>query len=156
MASIKTLFKDVLSNPIVLAILAGSVWRFAGAGLHAVPDKIITMLSQGAIPAALFALGLSLTKFTFRSSGGATLVLMVLKLIAMPLAAALLAFRVFDLAPVEAGVVVLFAAMPTGANAYIYAERHNGAGAAVSASVAAGTALSLVTLSIVLALLPNG
>ena len=80
---------------------------------------------------------------------------MLLKLVAMPAVAAVLAFAVFDLSPVQAGIVILFAALPTGANAYIFAERHGVAEAAVSASVAAGTAVSIVTLSVVLALIPG-
>jgi hypothetical protein len=88
-------------------------------------------------------------------SGLAAGVLMVLKLAVMPAVAAVLAFGVFDLTAVQAGIVVLFAALPTGANAYIFAERQGAAEAALSASVAAGTALSIVTLSIVLALVPH-
>ena len=48
--------------------------------------------------------------------------MLVLKLLVMPLIAWVLAFKVFALPPVAAGVVVLFAAMPTGANAYIFCD----------------------------------
>ena len=154
-ALLRTLLKDLFANPIVLALVAGSVWNFAGFGLHPMADKVITMLAQAAVPAALFALGLSLARFGFAGSGRAAGVLMLLKLAVMPAIAALLAYAVFDLTAVEAGIVVLFAALPTGANAYIFAEREGVAEAALSASVAAGTALSIVTLSIVLALVPH-
>jgi len=154
-ALIGTLIRDLLSNPIVLAILAGSVWKLAGFGIHPIPDRIITMLSQGAIPAALFALGLSLTRFQLGANGTAAFLLIILKLAVMLVAAAALAYGVFRLPAVEAGVVVLFAALPTGANAYIYAERQGAAEAAVSASVAVGTVLSIFSLSIVLSQLPH-
>ena len=154
-ALLRTLLKDLFANPIVLALVAGSVWNFAGFGLHPMADKVIAMLAQAAVPAALFALGLSLARFGFAGSGRAAGVLMLLKLAVMPAIAALLAYAVFDLTAVEAGIVVLFAALPTGANAYIFAEREGVAEAALSASVAAGTALSIVTLSIVLALVPH-
>lgn len=152
---LRTLLKDLFTNPIVLALLAGTAWNLAGFGLHPMADKVISMLAQAAVPAALFALGLSLARFGLMSSGLAASVLMCLKLAVMPAIAAVLAFQVFDLTMVQAGIVVLFAALPTGANAYIFAERQDAAEAAVSASVAAGTALSIVTLSIVLALLPQ-
>ncbi len=152
---LRTLVKDLFTNPIVLALLAGTAWNLAGFGLHSMADNIVSMLAQAAVPAALFALGLSLARFGLMSSGLAAAVLMFLKLAVMPAVAALLAFEVFDLSMVQAGIVVLFAALPTGANAYIFAERQAAAEAAVSASVAAGTALSIVTLSIVLALLPQ-
>lgn len=152
---LRTLLKDLFTNPIVLALLAGTVWNLAGFGLHPMVEKIVSMLAQAAVPAALFALGLSLARFGLMSSGIAAVVLMLLKLAVMPAIAAVLAFEVFDLTTVQAGIVVLFAALPTGANAYIFAERRGAAEAAVSVSVAAGTALSIVTLSIVLALVPH-
>ncbi len=152
---LRTLLTDLLANPIVLALLAGTAWNLAGLGLHPMAEKFVSLLAQAAVPAALFALGLSLARFGLMSSGLAAIVLMFLKLAIMPAIAAVLAFGVFDLTAVEAGIVVLFAALPTGANAYIFAERHGAAEAAVSVSVAAGTALSIVTLSIVLAVMPN-
>ena len=152
---LRTLLMDLLANPIVLALLAGTVWNLAGFGLHPIAEKFVSMLAQAAVPAALFALGLSLARFGLMSSGLAAIMLMILKLAIMPVIAAALAFEVFDLTAVEAGIVVLFAALPTGANAYIFAERHGAAEAAVSVSVAAGTALSIVTLSIVLTVMPN-
>jgi predicted permease len=152
---LRTLAIDLFTNPIVLALLAGSAWNLAGFGLNPMAEKVVSMLAQAAVPAALFALGLSLARFGLMGSGLAAGVLMVLKLAVMPAVAAILAFGVFDLTAVQAGIVVLFAALPTGANAYIFAERQGAAEAALSASVAAGTALSIVTLSIVLALVPH-
>jgi malonate transporter len=79
--------------------------------------------------------------------------LLVIKLVVMPLVAWWLATAVFDLPRVEAGIAILFAALPAGANAYLFAERQGHGEAAVSGAIAAGTALSIVTLTVVLALL---
>lgn len=46
-----------------------------------------------------------------------------LKLLAMPAVAFVLA-KLLNLPPIVTGVVVLFAAMPTGANAYIFAVQY--------------------------------
>ena len=46
-----------------------------------------------------------------------------------------------------AALALVLAAMPTGANAYLFAERYATGTAAVSGAIALGTALSLVTLS---------
>ena len=153
---IKRLFADLLTNPIVLALLLGSAWNLGGMGLHPIAEKVISMLAQAAIPAALFALGLSLARFGFSHSGPAAFMLMVLKLAVLPLIVWLLANYVFQLSQVETGIAVLFAALPTGANAYIFAERQGVGEAALSACVAIGTAVSLVSLSIVLSFLPQG
>ncbi|MDA9533096.1 AEC family transporter [Bradyrhizobium sp. CCBAU 25338] len=68
-----------------------------------------------------------------------------LKLMAMPAAAFVLA-TLLDLPPLAAGVVVLFAAMPTGANVYIFAVQYQRLVNPVSGAVALGTLLAAVTL----------
>ncbi|WP_262047952.1 hypothetical protein [Bradyrhizobium sp. Bra78] len=54
-----------------------------------------------------------------------------------------------ELPPVAAGVIVLFAAMPTGANAYIFAVQYQRLLNPVSGAVAPGTLLAAVTLPVV-------
>lgn len=60
--------------------------------------------------------------------------------------------RLPDLPPVAAGVVVLFAAMPTGANAYIFAAQYQQLVNPVSGAVALGTVLAALTLPVVVTL----
>jgi predicted permease len=145
------LARDLAANPIVLALVAGSLWNLTGMGLHIIPDKVLTLLGQAAVPAALFATGMTLARFGIRGNLLPVFVLVAIKLLLLPTVAALLAFEVFGLKGIEASVVVLFAAMPTGVNAYLFAEHVKSAEAAVSGSVAAGTALSIFTLSGLLA-----
>jgi predicted permease len=54
---------------------------------------------------------------------------------------------------VAAGVVVLFAAMPAGANAYIFAARYSRLANSVSGAVAIGTILAAATLPAAVSLL---
>ena len=54
-----------------------------------------------------------------------------------------------NLPPLAAGVIVLFAAMPTGANAYIFAVQYKRLVNPVSGAVALGTLLAAVTLPVV-------
>ncbi len=150
---VRALARDLVGNPIIIGIVAGTLWNFTGLGLAPVVDKVTSMLGQAAVPAALFALGLSLSRFSIAGNRTALAVLLVLKLAVMPVAAWLLATQVFELGRVEAEVVTLFAALPAGANAYIFAERQGSGEAVVSAAIAAGTALSVVSLSVVLMLL---
>ena len=136
---------DLVRNPIILAILAGSLWRLAGIGLHPVPDKVLTLLAQSGVPCALVALGASLTNFQIKGQAPTLTSMLLLKLVAMPLIAAVLAFKVFQLPPVAAGVVVLFAAMPTGANAYIFSMKYQRVVNSTSGAVALGTLLAAFT-----------
>ncbi len=78
-----------------------------------------------------------------------------LKLAAMPVAAFVLA-RLLELPPVAAGVIVLFAAMPTGANAYIFAVQYQRLVNPVSGAVALGTLLAAVTLPVVVWMVAGG
>ena len=53
-------------------------------------------------------------------------------------------------------VAVLLAAMPTGANAYLFAQRYTAATPAVSGAIAVGTALAALTASALLYLIDSG
>lgn len=111
------------------------------------------LLGSAAIPCALVSLGLSLVGFRIVGQAPTLATILVLKLAAMPLIAWFVTRDVLDLPPLVAGVIILFAATPTGANAYLFARQHGRAVNSASASVALGTALSLVTASCVLLLL---
>jgi malonate transporter and related proteins len=150
---LKDLVISLLKNPIILGLLAGIAWRATGLGLHPIPDKMIALLGQAAVPAALVALGLGLTAFQLRGQLPTIAVICVLSLAVYPAIAWMLAFHVFDLPPLWAGVAVLLAACPPGANAYLFATRYEAATGSVSAAVALGTALSIVSVTLILFLL---
>ncbi|WP_247465897.1 AEC family transporter [Bradyrhizobium sp. 62] len=99
-------------------------------------------------PAALTALGINRFRFEIRGEKLSITVMSALKLLAMPATAFLLA-KLLDLPPVAAGVIVLFAAMPTGANAYIFTVQYQRLVNPVSGAVALGTLLVEVTLPVV-------
>ncbi|HUS96319.1 MAG TPA: AEC family transporter, partial [Hyphomicrobiaceae bacterium] len=58
--------KQLACNPIILAVLAGSAWRYTGLGLDPIADQIVTLLGKAAVPGALFALGFSLSRVSLR------------------------------------------------------------------------------------------
>jgi predicted permease len=145
---IRPVLADLARNPLMLAIGLGVVWRLTGLGLNPVVDKTVELLAQAGSPAALIALGINLFRFEVKGEKLGILAMCALKLAAMPAAAFLLA-RLLDLPPLAAGVVVLFAAMPTGANAYIFAAQYQRQVNQVSGAVALGTLLAAVTLPVV-------
>lgn len=141
---ISPVLADLARNPLMLAIGLGVIWRFTGLGLHPVVDRTIELLAQAGSPAALIALGINLFRFEVKGEKLGILAMSALKLLAMPAAAFVLA-KLLDLPPLAAGVVVLFAAMPTGANAYIFAVQYQRLVNPVSGAVALGTLLAAVT-----------
>jgi hypothetical protein len=147
---LRALAVDLARNPIVVGVVCGSLWRLTGLGLHEIPDRMLSLLGSAGIPASLFALGMSLTRFEIRGQLPTVALIMALKLLAMPVFAYLLAHAVFRLPPLETGAVVLLAACPTGANAFLFASRYDRAVGSVSAAIALGTAISALTVSLVL------
>lgn len=155
LAVIRPVLADLARNPLMLAIGFGVIWRLTGLGLTPVVDRAIELLAQAGSPTALIALGINLFRFEVKGEKLSILVMCALKLAAMPAAAFVLA-RLLDLPPVAAGVIVLFAAMPTGANAYIFAVQYQRLVNPVSGAVALGTLLAAVTLPVVVWMVAGG
>ncbi len=101
---------------------------------------MLAMLSDASIPTALFALGLSLATYSLRGQWSGMAVLIVMKMLLMPLLVFLALHYVVSVPPLWAKVALLLAAMPTGANAFLFAHRNEESVAAVSGAVALGTA----------------
>jgi malonate transporter and related proteins len=152
----KELLSNLAKNAIVLALLAGFLWRLTGLGLHPIPEKMLSMLVDASIPTALFALGASLAAYSLRGAWDGMFVIIGLKMIVMPLAVFILGHYVFDLQPLWIKIAVLFAAMPTGANAFLFAQRNDEAVPAISGAIALGTGLSAVSASVLLYLMDVG
>jgi malonate transporter and related proteins len=150
------LFNNLSRNAIVLALLAGAIWRFTGLGLHPIPDKMLSMLADASVPTALFALGVSLAAYSLKGAWDGMFALIALKMIAMPLFVFLLSHYVFAMPPLWAKIAVLFAAMPTGANAFLFAQRNDEAVAPVSGAVALGTGLAALSATLLLYLADAG
>lgn len=148
LAVIRPVLADLARNPLMLAIGFGVVWRFTGLGLNPIADKTIGLLAQAGSPAALIALGITLFRFEVKGEMLSVVAMSALKLLAMPAVALVLA-KLLNLPPIVTGVVVLFAAMPTGANAYIFAVQYQRLVNPVSGAVAVGTLLAAVTLPVV-------
>jgi predicted permease len=147
---------ELVKNPIMLAIALGFVWRLTGLGLHPVVDKTVELLAQAGPPTALIALGINLFRFEIRGHMLGMALMCALKLVAMPAIAWLLAVHLLALPPVAAGVIILFAAMPAGANAYIFAVQYKRLENPVSGAVALGSVLAAATLPAIIAALAAG
>jgi predicted permease len=146
-------FVRVAANPIVFSLLAGLVWRLVGFGVPDVIDKMIVYLAQATIPVALFALGMSLAAYEIKGEMPSVALICLLRLAVYPVLAFVLAHVVFGLPAMWTGVLVIYAAMPVGANAFLFASQYVRSIATVSAAVAISTVLAVLTVSAVLTLL---
>nr|WP_281432953.1 AEC family transporter [Aestuariivirga litoralis] len=150
------LTKSLGTNAIVLALIFGGLYRALGLSLPPIPMKMLQMLTDSSVPTSLIALGASLAAYSLRGSWGGMFLLIAMKMVVMPLAVFVLAHYVFPLPPLYAKIAVLFAAMPAGANAFLFAQRYDEAVPAVSGAVALGTGLAAITASVLLYLADAG
>ena len=147
------LVRDLVRNPLVLAIVAGALWRLTGLGLAPVVERCLALIAQAGVPCALVALGMTLTGFAIKGQAPTLATVLVLKLAIQPLIAWLLAAQLLQLPGPSVGVIVLLAAMPAGANAYLFAEREQRAVNSASGAVALGSLVSVATTTALIVLL---
>jgi predicted permease len=141
---------ELTTNPIIIAILIGLLLRISGVGLDPISSAALSLLGQATLPCVLLAMGLSLSTFELTGEIGMIGVISFLKLVAMPAIAWLVTAHLLRLPPNDVAIITLLSAMPTGANAYVFASRWGKAEASVSGAVALSTMLSIVTITTVL------
>lgn len=150
LAILGTIGKGLLANPMIVSIVLGLA---VSAGDVTIPEPInqfLKILAAAATPGALFAIGASLsTKSAERVAVAGWL--SFCKLVLHPSAVAIAALFVFDVDPYAAGVMITAAALPVAGNVYILAAHYGVAPTRVSASILISTAISIFTVSAVVA-----
>jgi len=149
--ALASLVNELARNPIIIAIALGALWRLTGIELPAPALTMMTLLAQASVPTALVALGMSIMRSAIKGQAPTLTSIIGLKMIAMPLMVYVLGMYVFGLSPLTVSVLTLLAAVPTGANAYLFAVKTGHAVNSASGAVALGTLLSAVTISALLA-----
>jgi malonate transporter and related proteins len=141
---------ELAANPLLIAIMAGVVWRAGGLKLPQAIDSSVALLAQAGVPCAQVALGASLTRFAIKGQLPTLSVVLLLKLVAFPAIVCVMAVQVFHLPRASTEVAIIFAAMPAGANAFLFAERTQRVVNSTSGAIALGTLLGAVTCTIVI------
>lgn len=145
-----TVGMGLLKNPMIVSIVVGLSISALGIHLPKPANDFLTILGAAATPGALFAIGASLAGKSAERLAIAGW-LSFSKLVLHPLAVAFAAYSVFHVEPYAASVMVSAAALPVAGNVYILAQHYGVAPARVSASILISTALSILTLSAVVA-----
>lgn len=137
--------RNLATNPIVIGIIAGGLWRMTGLPVSGVFADVLSRIASAAIPVALFSLGMSMVAYGIRGNLAPGLLLSLLKIGVMPAVVYLMAAHVVHLPPLWVSVATLTAACPTGINAFLFANRY-GTGHAMSAnSITLTTGLAVVS-----------
>lgn len=146
-ASPLALAKRLISHPIIIGIILGSIARPFVAILPEPFWKVVDGLGSTASTCALVSLGIAMHRYGLKSGAMLSVILSSLKLVLHPLIVFVLAIYVFDMPRAWSGVAVLFAACPCGINAYLFAERYKQGVGDASAAIALSTGLALLTVS---------
>jgi len=146
-----------LRNPVSVGALTGVALSLWGGRLPAVLEQPLGLFGGMAVPGALLAFGISLSRQ--EGSGGPAreqaAFITVLKLVLQPLVAYALA-RAMMLSAEQVRAVTVMAALPTAQNVFVYATRFGrGEGIAQDAVAATTVASAPVILVIAAVLLPG-
>jgi malonate transporter and related proteins len=147
----KTAF-NVLRNPIILAIVAGTLFGRLGHALPAKLDAGLGLIGAAASPTALLVLGLELAEFPLRREWAATVTLCTVKLLVQPLIVWLLA-SLLGLSALELRAVVLVASMAIGVNVYLMAARFETQQGTIASGIVLSNIFAALTTPLLLAML---
>lgn len=137
---------------MIMSIVLGFLWSGLGLPLPDVINEFMGLLGVAATPCALFAIGASLAGRRvdrLALAGWITLAKVVLH----PALVAVAALVIFDVASFAAGVMIAAAALPVAGNVFILAQHYGVAPQRISTAILISTAVSVLTVSAVIALI---
>ena len=146
--------RSTVLHPVPLPILLGLAYAQTGWGLHPVIDKPLQMLGSAFGPIALLLVGVSLAQIPLGQHLKTAFKVAVVKTMVHPL----LMFTVgwmLGLRGLHLSVMVVAAALPIGANVFLFSQRYALEEDATTGAVALSTLLSAISVSLALALLPH-
>lgn len=142
-------FKGALIHPIPLPILSGLLFAQTGWELSAVVDKPLQLLGSAFGPLALVLVGVTLARTPLSGHWRTALGCAVSKNLLLPVLVGASAVA-FGITGLPLTVMVVAAALPTGANVFLFAQRYQVEQASTTAGMGVSTALALFSLSIVM------
>ena len=144
--------KGVLTNPIVVGILGGTLVSQSGWDMPEALSSPIEMIGQSGSTMALVALGMGLAEYGIRNGLRVSFAVCAIKLVILPLIVWGLAW-LLGLPKMETQVVVLLSSMATGANVYLMSRQFKALEGPTASALVLSTLLASVTTPFVLALM---
>ena len=141
--------RNGILHPVPLPIIAGMVWALLGLPLPEVVDKPLQLLGQALGPLALILVGVTLAHSVVGEHVKVAIVMAVVKNMVFPALMLGLGW-LFGLTGIALAVMVCAAALPTGANVFMFAQRYNTSPEEITAEVTISTVLGLLTIPLAL------
>jgi malonate transporter and related proteins len=151
---ITQVLRAILSQPLVIGIIAGFAVNLSGLGLPQVAWSAVDMMARTAIPAALFGLGGVLLRYRPEGDMKCIAMVCICSLIVHPGVAYLLGRYAFGLSVPDLRSAVITGAMAPGVNAFLFANMYGVAKRVAASAVLIGTVATIVTAWGWLAVLP--
>ena len=139
------LVTEWLSNPLILATVAGLLAAWSGFVLPESLDTLLSRMGAAAIGLGLMSVGAGLQVTTIGNDRALVAWLCAAKLLVAP-AAALAVGGWLELDPTARMVLLVFGAVPTASSAYILANRMGGDGPFVALCITGSTLAAVLTL----------
>jgi len=140
---------DLVREPMVGATLLGALFLWQGWRTPEVVTNTLTLVGQLGIPLMLITLGVAIARISPRNIGQAGLYAALKIALCAGVAAAI--GTAFGLPHVAFGILVLQFAAPAAVTSYLIAEKYGADAEPVAALVVLTTALSVITLPLILA-----
>jgi hypothetical protein len=141
--------RGALIHPIPLPILCGLLFAQTGWVLPPVVDKPLQLLGNAFGPMALVLVGVTLARTPVGAHWRGALGVSLSKNLVLPLLVGVSAWA-FGISGLPMTVMVVAAALPIGANVFLFSQRYNVAHDLVTASLGVSTVLAMLTLSAIM------
>ena len=145
--------RNALFHPVPMPIIAGLLFAQTGWVLPDVVDRPLQLLGDAFSPVALVLMGVTLAKTPIGQHFKGALQISAIKNLLQPALMAIVGWWA-GLRGLTLTVLVMTAAMPIGANVFLFAQRYQKAEGLVTASVVVSTVMALFTVTLVMFLLP--
>ena len=142
---------NTLKQPMIFPIIAGLLYAQTGLGIPAVIDKPLQLLAGAFSPLAVILVGITLAATRVGEHLRMALCLAMLKNVAHPLIVAFVGLAM-GLSGLPLAVMIVTAALPIGANVFLFAQRYETALPEVTAAVAVSSAVALASVALALSL----
>lgn len=149
--SATALLRPVVTNPLILACLAGILLALTGWGVPPGTGEILGFMADASLPLGLLCVGAALRPAAAKREAATLLANSAMRLLAVPMLA-VLAAAAFRLGPTETLILVTFTAIPTAPTAYVLTTQMKGDGTLMAGLITGQTVLAAMTLPFVLAL----
>jgi len=145
------ILRQLITNPLIIACLAGAVYSLVLPPLPTIIVRTCAAVGQIALPLALLGVGAALVQGRIIGQRTYAFVGSVIKIVIAPIVG-LLAARLLGLGHAETRVALIFLACPTATVSYIMAGQLGGDERFSAAMVLISTILSILSLSLVVAI----